>query len=84
MNAPIYKPAAESLRLSLPDIGERLSAQLIELHKRPDTSKAEMLAIALDGARRHVLAYRERLSAEGLPNGRLPVAERSPNETNAA
>ena len=60
-----YMPSAESMRLSLVEISETLAAKMIELHKRPDASKAEMLAIALDGARRHVLAYRERLVTEG-------------------
>ncbi|MBS0216377.1 MAG: hypothetical protein JSR50_11570 [Proteobacteria bacterium] len=64
---PTFQPSSESLRLTLTEIGDRLAAQLVELHKRPDASKAEMLAIALDGARRHVLAYRESLVTAAEP-----------------
>lgn len=66
--ASLYAPSAESLRLSLPEIGEGLAAQLVELHKRPSAAAAEQVAANLDGARRAVLRYRERLLA-GEGNG---------------
>ena len=68
--AALYNPSAESLRTSLPEIGEGLAAQLVELHKRPCVAAAEQVAANLDGARRAVLRYRERLIAEGFGDGR--------------
>ena len=68
-HAPIYTADADTLRESLPDIGEGLQAQLAELYARPDPDRAERLASNLDGARRVVLSFRERLIAEGTGDG---------------
>lgn len=64
--ARLYTPSAESLRRSLPDIGDGLQAQFLELHKRPCADAAERLAINLDASRREVMKLRERLIAEGV------------------
>lgn len=63
--ASSYRPTAEDLRRTLPDIGDGLQAQLQELYARPDPDRAECLARNLDGARLAVLRFRERLIAEG-------------------
>jgi hypothetical protein len=57
-------PSTDSLRRSLPRIGEHLSGALDDLHARPSPEAAEWLAAELDGARRAVLRFRERLLAE--------------------
>jgi hypothetical protein len=48
------KPLADYL----PDVGEALHAQLIELHKRQSPDAAERVAYNLEGARKMVLAVR--------------------------
>jgi len=68
--AALYGPSTESMRQSLPEIGEGLAAQLAELHKRPSPDAAEQLARNLDGARVAVMRYRERLVAEGAGDER--------------
>ena len=42
-----------ALAAQLPDIGDGLAAAMAELSRDPEPSKCEMLAIRLDGARRH-------------------------------
>lgn len=66
----LYGATAEDLRRQLPDLSTGLCNQLAELHARPRADAAERLAFNLDGARRLVLALRERLMAEGEGDGR--------------
>jgi len=70
MNAPVYTPNAEDLRRQFPDLADGIHAQLSDLWVRPRPDAAETLASNLDGARRLILAYRERLLAEGEGHGR--------------
>lgn len=42
-----------ALAAQLPDIGEGLAAAMVELARDPHPDRCEMLAIRLDGARRH-------------------------------
>lgn len=60
----LYSPNATELAHPLPAIGERLSAQLVELHTRPTPDGAERLAFELEGVRRHLLKLREALQRE--------------------
>lgn len=69
MNVPIYVPEMEDLRRQLPDLAEGLSAQICEVYSRPRADAAERLAANLDGAKRLLLALRERLIAEGEGSG---------------
>lgn len=62
----LYGPSAEDLRRALPELADGLSAQLVELHKRPTPERAEMVARNLEGVRQHVMRYRERLVVEGV------------------
>lgn len=63
--ARLYSPSAESLRRDLPEIGECIRAQLLELHREPTPERVDVLLIAVEGIRRHLARYRERLVAEG-------------------
>ncbi len=65
----LYAPSAEELRATLPDLAEGLSAQLVELYKRPCAAAAERLAANFSGAHRTVMLFRERLVAEGEGHG---------------
>lgn len=50
---------ADYLRSQLPDIGDGIAAAFQTLHDDPEPTRCELLAIRLDGARRHVLALAE-------------------------
>lgn len=63
--ARLYGPGLETQRQSLPEIGEGLLAQLVELHQHPSPAAAEQVAVNLAGAQRAVLRYREALLREG-------------------
>lgn len=71
MNLPNGRPLlvqAEpswALHRQLPDLAERTQAQLLELHRAPTPERAERMAIELEGARQHVLRYRQALVQEG-------------------
>ena len=56
------------MRLALPEHGESLHAQLVELHKRPTAEKAETMARNLEAVRLDVMRLRERIAIEGEPN----------------
>ena len=63
--ARLYAVPAETQRRALPEIGEVLNAQLVELYQRPSIAGADQLAANLDGARRAVLRYADALRREG-------------------
>lgn len=63
--AASYAPNSESLRQSLPEIGDGLQSQLVTLYADPSPRAAEALASNLAGAQRAVLRYREALLREG-------------------
>lgn len=46
--------SADFLAAQLPDIGDALAAAFVTLHRDPHPAACEMLAIRLDGARRHL------------------------------
>lgn len=48
---------AEDIRLALPDLADKLHAQLSELHVRPRADAAEILAAAMGMAQRTLLTY---------------------------
>jgi len=48
----------------LPDIGESLSASLIDLKRDPEPARCEAIAIQLEGARRHVLTLAAAIGKE--------------------
>lgn len=54
---------AETIRRTLPDVGEGLAAQLAELSRAPTPERCERVAIDLQGAFAAVLRFRERLLA---------------------
>lgn len=68
--AALYGPTSEELRRSLPRIGDHLCSAFEGLHARPSREAAEWLAAELDGARRVVLRFQERLLAEEWSDGR--------------
>lgn len=68
--AALYGPSCEELRRTLPDIGEHLQHAFGDLHACPTPHDADRLAVELDGARRAVLRFRERLLAEERSDGR--------------
>lgn len=68
--AALYAPTVAELILQLPEIGDRLQAQLHELQRLPTAERAERMAIELGGAQRYVLQVREALIREGGANGR--------------
>lgn len=63
----LYGIPADTQRRALPELGDALSAQLVELYARPTIAAADQLATNLDGARRAVLRYAEALRREGEP-----------------
>lgn len=65
IRAAIYRPSPEVLRRDLPEIGEGLLAQFLELHTRPSSDGAEQLAANLQGAARLVLQFRGLLGLDG-------------------
>lgn len=58
------------LRQQLPDIAEGLAAAMRELAKDPEPSRCEMMAIRLDGARRHCQILAEAVRREGEAGGK--------------
>lgn len=68
--AALYAPSAESLRHSLPEIGDGLQAQLVALYADPSARVAETVASNLAGAQRAILRYREALLREEAGGGR--------------
>lgn len=58
-------PTVAALTTRLPDIGDGLAAAFATLHRDPRPDAAELLAIRLDGARRHVLQLAEAIRREG-------------------
>jgi hypothetical protein len=65
MYAALYGPSVEELRVSLPEIGDGLQAQLHELYSYPDPTAADQLAANLDSARRALLRLAEATRREG-------------------
>lgn len=63
-------PSSEALRRGLPHIGDHLACAFDDLHARPSAEAAQWLAAELEGARRAVLRFRERLLAEERSDGR--------------
>lgn len=65
-------PTTAALTAQLPDIGDGLAAAMAELARDPEPSRCEMMAIRLDGARRHCLMIAEAArfeQAKGRGNG---------------
>lgn len=62
----LYRPSREALRRELPEIGEGLVAQFVELHEHPTADGAEQLAANLQGAARLVIQFRAALG-QGQP-----------------
>ena len=61
---------AEHLPHQLPDIGDGLAGAFATLHRSPEPSSCEDLAIRLQGAARHVLMLREALQQPDKVDGR--------------
>lgn len=57
-------PHSAALAAQLPDIGAGLSAALYDLQRDPDPSRCELMAIQLEGARRHCFRLAEAVRAE--------------------
>ena len=64
--ASLYAPSSRELTKPLPEIGNRIQGQLLELAMRPTPDGAEVLALQLEGVRRHVLKLRETLQRNAL------------------
>ena len=69
VRAALYGPSSATLAKALPDIGEGLSAQLVNLSRDPTPVRCELLAMNLEGARRSVLQLREVLKREERGHG---------------
>lgn len=63
---------SDMLRRSLPEIGEHLAAQLVELYNIPTPERCERMATALEGVKRHTLNLRALLQREAA--GGSPTA----------
>ena len=72
--ASLYKPTSHEMIRCIPEIGERLLAQLNELSCRPTPSGAENMALQLEGVRLHILKIRESLVREA--GARVPDVEK--------
>ena len=57
--AGLYGPSAGELTNQLPDIADRLQAQLYELARAPEPDRCELMATRLNGAARFVMQLRE-------------------------
>lgn len=68
--AAMYGPSADAQAKGLPDIGEGLHAQMVDLSRDPTPDRCERAAANLDGARRAVLRLREALMLEQRFDGR--------------
>lgn len=60
-----FDTKAEALRRLLPDLAERTSAQLSELHAAATPERCERMAIELEGVRLLVMRMRQALVLEG-------------------
>jgi hypothetical protein len=67
--ATLHTPSANTLRRSLPDVGDGLQGQLHELSARPSVERCEQAARNLEGARLTVMRLREALLREGTGDG---------------
>ncbi len=63
----LYQPSPEAQAKGLPEIGETLAAQLVNLSRDPTPWDCELMACNLEGARRAVLRLREALLSEQTP-----------------
>lgn len=70
MTGLIREQEAEALRRQLVDLGDGLQAQCHELHRLPTPERCERLACSLEGARRMVMEYRQRIMGEGKADER--------------
>ena len=59
--------SAEAQAQALPDIGDTLAAQLVNLSRDPTPWGCELMASNLEGARRAVLRLRQALVSEQTP-----------------
>ena len=60
----LCEPSSPDMIRRMPEIRERLQAQLHELSCRPIPDGAESLAVQLEGTRRRILSLREALVSE--------------------
>lgn len=60
----LYGPSADQLTSGLPEIGEGLQTQLVELWRDPTPERCEAVAANLGGARGSVLRLRDALLRE--------------------
>lgn len=65
VQAARFMPAAEDLRRMLPDVADRLHAQLGELSVRPTLDSCDRMVNSLAGAQAAVRTFREALAREG-------------------
>lgn len=68
-SAARYLPAAEDLRRMLPDVADRIHAQLSELSVRPTLDGCDRAVSSLAGAQAAVRTFREALEREGGAGG---------------
>lgn len=68
-----YGHCVHDLARLLPEMGAGLQAQLCDLHRFQTPERAERLAIALEGAKRHVMRFREALQQGATGNGEPPT-----------
>ena len=62
-----YEPSSDAQAQGLPDIGETLSAQLVNLSRDPTPWGCELMACNLEGARKACMRLREALIREQSP-----------------
>ncbi len=63
--AALHAPRAADLRRQLTDVGDGLAAAFTTLYNDPQPASAELLAIRLEGARRHVMQLADAIRREG-------------------
>lgn len=63
----LYGPTAEQQATGMPEIGDGLQTQLVELWRYPTVERCETVAANLMGARSAVLRLREALLREQTP-----------------
>jgi hypothetical protein len=66
----LYLTSSADLVKVMPDVADRLHAQIHEALREPTPGRCERLSLELDGARRHVLKIREALVREA--SGHVP------------
>ena len=54
----------DTLLAQLPDLAERTKAQLVELNEAPSEVRAELMAMQLEGAARHVRRIQDEMRRE--------------------